>query len=140
MNPMNETMTQTMEQGVAQMKTGAEQMRAAGQTWAEFWAEQTKVNLESAMAWQKQGSEMMSGLQSQLSKLGAEEKARMSKMGEDIQAHWKSASEQAVEMAKSMREAGQSMIEQGQTQFGEMAGSFGIGEGEKSAPKAKRNS
>jgi hypothetical protein len=140
MNTMNEKMTETMEQGMAQMKTGAEQMRAAGQTWAEFWSEQTRVNLESAMAWQKQGSEMISSLQGQLSKLGAEEKARMSKLGEEFQSQWKSGSEQVVEMAKSLREAGQSMVEQGQSQMAEMASSFGIGEAEKSASKAKKAS
>lgn len=104
--------SENVEKGMEQMNANAEQIRGASEAFGKFWAEQTRANLEAAMAWQKQTMELFGGMQSETSKLGNQERARLEAMTSEWQKQFETGAEQAAKMAKSMTEAGETLFRQ----------------------------
>ena len=116
---------ENVDKGMGQMNAGAEQLRSASEAFGTFWADQTRSNLESAMAWQKQTNELFSGVKTEGEKVSSKERARLESMSADLQTQFQAGVEQANTMARSISEAGEAMFSQNFDRMNEMMNGMG---------------
>ncbi len=131
---------QIFEQNMKQWQANVDEMKRAGETWTQFWTEQTRANLELMTAWQQQSTELFSSFAARATELSGKERERVEAMSREWQSQWQTGVEQSTELAREFGQAAEEMMAKGQAQMAEMGEMVGRATGMAGKPAAKSTS